>query len=795
VSHVSRTSYVRRPARVLLVDDDRAQLKLCQLRLQDEGFIVETATSAESALESALRAAPDAIVSDVLMGELDGFGLCRKVREAAQLAHVPVVLLSAHYGDADARKLAQGVGAFGLTARTPTFDDELALLRAALANSCRLPTPATDAVSDTVLYEQHLRTNANQLTRLLGKAKHAEERYRTLFENANDAIAVLSHDGRVLEANERLHELLGTAPSELVGRNIREFAPAGQEDANVERFRRSIATGAGRNEAVPVQRRDGSVIYMEFSNTVIEIDGQLLVFSIGHDVTDSRAATQALMSAEARYRSLVERMPDVMWTAVDGKDLSFITPNIEAVSGYAVDELLEGGLTLWTSRVHADDREHVVAAMHTSGARPFDVEHRWQRKDGRWIWLRSRAIATYEREGALCLDGMFSDVTEKKQLEEGLRHAQKMEAIGQLTGGIAHDFNNILAAILANSHFLLDELAESDPRRADAEEIKVAAERAAALTKQLLAFSRRQMLEPSIVDLNATVAGLETMLRRLIGEHIEFDIVPGAELGSVRIDAGQLEQVVMNLVVNARDAMPGGGRLTIETANVELSDLCAGAQGPTEQCQYVMLSVRDTGCGMDAETKRRIFEPFFTTKPPGKGTGLGLSTCYGIVKQSGGSIWAYSDLGRGSVFKICLPRVAGCPESGKKRAPRAEVPGNETILLVEDDERVRTAVQRMLETRGYRVLAASNGAHAIELARSQRGQIQLVLSDVVMPGASGPEVVEQLQREGALRSLYMSGYSDHAVLKGGASRSEVHLIQKPFSPEALVKKIREVIDA
>jgi CheY-like chemotaxis protein len=286
------------------------------------------------------------------------------------------------------------------------------------------------------------------------------------------------------------------------------------------------------------------------------------------------------------------------------------------------------------------------------------------------------------------------------------------------------------------------------------------------------------------------------MLRRLIGEDIEFAVMPGGELGSVRVDVGQLEQVIMNLVVNARDAMPTGGKLSIETTNVELEEEIGQGGVTIVPGNYVMLAVSDTGCGMDAETKRRIFEPFFTTKEIGRGTGLGLSTCYGIVKQSGGYIWVYSEPGHGTVFKIYLPRVDATPEVARKRSTTIDLSGTETVLLIEDDERVRGAVSRMLEVRGYRVIVARSGLEAIALAKRYDGKIDLVLSDVIMPGASGPEVVQQLREsDSGVRALFMSGYTDHAILRAGSLQAETNFIQKPFAPEALAKKVREVLEA
>jgi len=509
-------------------------------------------------------------------------------------------------------------------------------------------------------------------------------------------------------------------------------------------------------------------------------------------------SARLLAVAEEKYRFLVERLPDVVWTSDDDGTITFVTANVQSVSGFSPGEISAKGREFLGQRIHACEQDRVRSAFAAlnSGERSLDVECRWQRRDGHWIWVRVRAIAVHERDGSRCFEGMLSDITEKKQLEEALRQAQKMEAIGQLTGGIAHDFNNILAAILGNAHFLIEALDPEDPRRIDAEEIKLAGERAAGLTRQLLAFSRRQVLEPSVIDLNVTLASLEKMLRRLIGEDVEFAVLPGADLGAVQVDVGQIEQVIMNLAVNARDAMPLGGRFSIETANVELAAGLA-IPVPIPPGRYVMIAVTDTGCGMDAETKARIFEPFFTTKELGKGTGLGLSTCHGIVKQSGGYIWVYSEQGQGTVFKIYLPRVDAAPEqSAPRRFDSSDLRGEETILLAEDDDCVRAAVTRMLAARGYRVLVARNGPEAIALAERHAGSIDLVLSDVIMPGSAGPEVVARVRQYfPTARVLVMSGYTDHAVLRSGALQAGMNFIQKPFAPEALALKVRAVLDA
>jgi two-component system, cell cycle sensor histidine kinase and response regulator CckA len=778
--------------RVLLVDDDATQIKLCRLRLHEAGFEVEMAASAHEALEKAKRRPPDAILSDVLMGEVDGFAFCRLVREEPTLAGVPLILLSAHYRDEPDQQLATRVGAVALVSRTPSFDAELRALQSCLRDRRHQKTEAPDVA----LYEQHLRTNANQLTKLLAQATQAEERYRTLFQNAHDAITVLTRDGVIVEVNERWRDILGIAPESMIGRHIRDFAPHGHEASNDARYESSIAAGSGRAQAVPIKRADGKTIYMEFSLAVVEVQGQELVLSIGHNVTSSVEATRALAAAEEKYRSLVERFPDVVWTCTADGTITFMTANCERIMGYTAEQMCAEDMDTRLSRIHPDDRAIVSASFRRFGedGTSFDVEYRRRHPDGRWIWLRNRSAASYRRAGVQYIEGVCSDITERKRLEESLRQAQKMEAIGQLTGGIAHDFNNLLAAILANSHFLIEDLAEHDPRRTDAEDIRAAAERAAALTRQLLAFSHRQLLEPTVVDLNSAILGVERMLRRVIGEDIDFSVLPGEHLAAVRVDVGQLEQVVMNMVVNARDAMPNGGSLTIQTSNVDLDATHSAQEVGAPPGRYVMLSISDTGVGMDSATRQRIFEPFFTTKALGKGTGLGLATCYGIVKQSGGHIAVQSELGQGTVFRIYLPQVNAQPMMVSKPTTRMELEGSETILLVEDDARVRHAVSRVLESRGYRVLIAQNGLEAMELAQRYRGPIDLVLSDLILPGASGPEVVREVQAHtGSARALFMSGHTDHAVLRDGALQQAVNFIQKPFAPDALAKKVREVL--
>jgi PAS domain S-box-containing protein len=775
---------------VLVVDHDPIQLKLAQAHLEAKGLIVRIATGASAALVSARADRPDAIISNVRLGHLDGFILCSLLRSEPQLDGVPVVLVADCPEDAEDRRLATAAGAHALIERSSNAAREVDAIVDLLAGG-------GDCVTTGSLDPYILRM-AGQMGQLLTRSHDIAARYKSLLNSAHDAITVLTPDGIILEVNRGCEQLLQMPRERLVGHHIREFAAPGHEDSNVAEYRGALDGGAGRTPAIPIARLDGSCAYVEWSNRAVRIGDQNVVVAVGRDVTESVEARRNLAVSDEKYRTLIESIPDVVWSATLDGELTFISEPVVNVCGFTAEELRRAPPAFWFTRIHPEDLDRVVQAFSHIAKSDYAAEYRWQHKDGHWIWIRSHARSRICPDGIERAEGTFADITELKRAEEHVRQSQKMEAIGQLTGGIAHDFNNILAVIIGNGEFLQQSLPENDVRRADAEAVLEAARRAAGLTRQLLAFSRRQLLEPRVLNLNEIVRGLEKMLRRIIGEDIEFASALADGLAAVHADAGQIEQVIMNLVVNARDAMPLGGKLSIETANVVLDNAYSSTHLGSARGEYVMLAVSDTGCGMDADTKRRLFEPFFTTKKHGKGTGLGLSTCYGIVKQSEGWIWVYSEPGQGTAFKVYLP-VAAAETRGtsiETAAQTAPARGKETILVVEDDAQVRAMVRRVLTSRSYDILEARDGEEAIAIAADHGGVIDLVLSDVVIPGLSGPEIVQQVERHrGRTPALFMSGYTDHAVLRDRILSAGANFIQKPFAPAALAKKVRDVLDA
>ena len=512
---------------------------------------------------------------------------------------------------------------------------------------------------------------------------------------------------------------------------------------------------------------------------------------------EAAVAADSQLRSERRFRKLVEYSSDVI-TLLDGTGtVLYSTQSLKPTLGYGPGEMV--GHSVF-ELVHPEDRpaaERLFRGVAQDASITSRADVRVRHKEGSWRDLEVAVTNHLDDPDVRAMVVNYQDVTDRKRLQQQFFQAQKMEAVGRLAGGVAHDFNNLLTAILGSTDLLLETLPVDHPGRDEGAEIRKAALRAADLTRQLLAFSRQQVLAPRVLDLNDVVANLHKMLRRLIGEDVDLRTTLAEEVGAVRADPGQLEQVIVNLAVNARDAMPNGGKLTIETANVDVAEGKgdAAAVPVVESVAYVLLVVSDTGTGMDAETKARMFEPFFTTKPKGQGTGLGLATVYGIVKQSGGYVWVDSEPGHGTTFKIYLPRVDADVDPQPASPDIRRLNGSETVLLVEDQDQVRELTKRLLEVRGYRVLVAASGPEALQLAEGHTGQIQLLVTDVVMPGMSGREVgllLAPTHRD--MRVLYLSGYPDPSVVDQGVLAPGTPFLQKPFTSEGLARKVREVLD-
>jgi two-component system cell cycle sensor histidine kinase/response regulator CckA len=519
---------------------------------------------------------------------------------------------------------------------------------------------------------------------------------------------------------------------------------------------------------------------------------------VNRDVTERKKTQEALSRSEASFRSLVEGAPYGIYRATTTGQFLEANPALQRMLGYeSPQELFKADLATQIFR-HAADYQRMNEFL-TESKEMKDMELEWQRRDGETMVVRCSGQLVNAKDGGPGYFEVFAeDVTERRTLERQLRMAQKMEAIGRLSGGIAHDFNNLLGVIIGYSGVLKKSLDKSEPTYEYATEIEKAGQRAASLTRQLLAFSRQQVLTPSVLSLNSLVSDMEKMLPRLLGEDINVSLSLHAELGNVKADQSQIEQVIMNLAVNARDAMPSGGKLQIQTANIEMDHAFLRDHPGSHAGSYVMLEISDSGTGMTAETIAHIFEPFFTTKGVGEGTGLGLATVYGVVKQSNGYIWVDSTVGKGSAFQIYLPRYSDVEQVSAetpKVQTREKPQVTEMILLVEDADALRKLAQAFLESNGFRVLSAANGEAALEIASRHSGIFDLLLTDVVMPGMNGRVLAEQLSlRQPGLKVLFMSGYTDSFIAGHGVLQKGTNLLHKPFTEEIFISKVREVLD-
>ena len=843
-------------ATILVVDDRPINREFLATLLGYRGHQILEAVDGAEALESLKTNRPHLVISDILMPTMDGYEFVRRLRADPGTANIPVVFSTAHYLDREARSLAEACGVTHTILKPAEPQEVLRVVDAALGISePAAPLPAEEfdrehlrLLTDKLAHGTQELTRVNErLTALIemGQQLAAERDPLYLLESfchsarrivgaKYAAILVLDDDRETVRHfyTSGIHSdaasMIGAWP---VGPGLlRQLLSDGGlvRISNVEQDPRSegfppnhphmgsflgtaISSSSGIYGALYLTDKLGFDEFSEADEKLIA----MLVAQVGvayenarrfeelqrraaeltQTVSQRERAEEELREANQTLQSLVQTSPlAIIALDLEGNVKSWNSA-AERIFGWSEKEVV--GLRI---QIIPDDEwdDFYNSLEITRMAGTFTgFETARIRKDGSRIDVSLSAAPLIDGRGNI--NGsvvVIADITERKHLEEQFRQAQKMEAIGRLAGGVAHDFNNLLTAIIGYSQLALGRLHQEDPMRKEIEEIERAGQRAAGLTSQLLAFSRRQVLQPQVLDLNTIVSDLGKMLERLIGEDIELATGLGKDIGFVKADRGQIEQIIMNLVVNSRDAMLDGGKLTIETFNADLDESYTTEHIDARPGPHVVLAISDNGCGMDKETQSSIFEPFYTTKEQGKGTGLGLSTVYGIVKQSGGHIGLYSEAGEGTTFKVYLPRFE---DAGEKRDLRASeiksLKGSETVLLVEDENSVRQLARRVLEINGYVVLEAARSDEAWQIYQAHQGSIHLMLTDIVMPGASGRELAQRVAAvQPEMKVLYMSGYTDDAIVQHGVLSANTPFLQKPFAPETLARKVREVLD-
>jgi two-component system cell cycle sensor histidine kinase/response regulator CckA len=732
--------------------------------LSGQGHEQSVVDDGARALEVIRELSPSLIIVEDPLPDMPAAELCRKLRDRPEGADAIVLVIA-------------------------TRNQELPSILEAGANDLYATSLGPDGLAMRVLI-------AERLVAQNARLRNREIRFRRLFDSGVAGVIISDFDGNFKEANDAFLRMLGYTRDEmLTGKlNWEVISPLDRLVPDTEERAQLRSTGfLPLRERVYVHK-DGHHIAALVGSAALE--GTTECINYVADISLRKREEDALRASEEQYRVLFEQAPSPKFL-YDYETLSFLSVNEAAIHHYGYSRAEFLGMTVSDIRPKEDVPAFLVSLRAIGEATPMAVSRKHKKKDGTVIDVEV-TIHKFMLGARPCGLAVAVDVTERNRMERQLRQTQKMDAIGSLAGGVAHDFNNLLSVIISYAELLYAEIKPDDPMRRDVEEIAGAGKRAAGLTRQLLAFGRQQILQPKAIDLNAVLGGIAKMLKRMVGEDLELNVVSAPELWTVKADPGQIEQVIMNLVVNARDAMPTGGTLTIETANVEIdsSDAAshAGVAGPG---RYVMLAVTDTGSGMVANTRDRLFEPFFTTKEKGKGTGLGLSTVFGIVQQSGGNISVRSQPGEGASFKVYLPQSGpACVVPLDAASETASGRGSETILLVEDEEAVRALVRRILEGCGYLVLEAQSAGDALVLCEKHKGNIDVLLTDVVMPRMSGRELAERLgPLRPDMRVLYMSGYTDDAVIRYGIRNSDVAFLQKPITPHALTSKLREVIES
>ncbi len=623
-----------------------------------------------------------------------------------------------------------------------------------------------------------------------------EEKYRNLFNHSNDGILIHDMEGNILEANQKALRLFGYTKNEIQQYNIVDLHSQTAETLKTsETAVQKVRTEGNYNFEINFKKKNGRTFPAEVSASSFEAGDKILVQDVLRDIKERRQANQALRRSEKKYRSFFEEDLTGDYISTPEGKILFCNPAFLKMFGFRSIEEAQNTPAVKLYPQPEDRQKFLDDLKRYKKLENYEMEYRQLNRKP--VQVVGNIIGVFNGSGELKkIKGYLYDITQHKQMERQFLQAQKMEAVGRLAGGLAHDFNNMLSIIEGYSQMLLQKMPPDNTTKNYVNNIQKAGRKAGSLTQKLLAFSRRQVLKPAILNLNRLIEDMQDMIRSLISERIPLITHFDADLRNIKADLGQIEQVIMNLVVNAKDAMSEGGKLTIETKNVQFTSEHLKEQVVMNAGSYVMLSVNDTGEGMDAETRSQIFEPFFTTKDRDKGTGLGLSTVYGIVKQSGGYIWVYSEPGEGTTFKIYFPQVTREMEKAKpKKISPASLKGTETILMVEDDEGIRDLVRIILSRYGYRLLIASNKEEAIEKCQENPDKIDLIMVDVFLPKIKGTELMKQLSKiHPESKALFMSGYTDFAAVEQGFLKSEEAFLQKPFGPDDLLLKVREVLD-
>ena len=800
---------------ILIVDDIPQNLYLLQTLLSRHGYRVTGAANGVEALEKARSERPDMVISDILMPMMDGFELCREWKRDGRLTGIPFVFYTATYTDPKDEKFALGLGAERFVVKPQETNQFLGMIEEVFSEhkAGRVTRPCETQPDEDVFIREYNEVLIRKLEDKMVQVEEGKRRLerevaghmraekalqlsvtynRSLIEASLDPLVTIDAAGKITDVNSATEKVTGYPRERLLGTELMEYF-TDPEKARAG-FQSVFREGAVQGYPLEIRHRDGSVTPVLYNASVYRDEsGEVLgVFAAARDISEQNQAYIAIQRREEELRTILRTAMDGFW--VTDRKGRFLEVN-DAICrnlGYSRDELLRMSVSDIEAVEKPEEILRTVQRIMERGSDQFEGLHRC--KDGS---LRNVEISVnYLPPPHDRFFAFLHDITERKAFEARYFQALKMEAVGTLAGGIAHDFNNALTGIVGFGELLRMRMAGDEQALHDLDEIQRCAERASTLTRQLLTFARRQVIEPVNLNLNTLAADLMKLIGKVVGEHIEVKISPGKNVPTIHADRGQIEQVLMNLCLNSRDAMPEGGRLVVETGDVVLDEECVRRNPYMKTGRYALLTVSDTGTGMDEKTRARVFEPFFTTKGPDKGTGLGLAMVYGIVKQHGGFIHLYSEPGKGTAFKVYFPAIEAQPDAiPEKHGGELVRGGTETILLAEDEESILSFIERALKALGYAVLVARNGEEAVEMFRRHK-EIVLAVLDVVMPRKGGKEAFEEMRKaKPELKVIYMSGYSVGAVHDSFVLAPGTPFLQKPFGPAVLARRVREVLDA